>query len=96
MPTIRTRRDPGKTPGRSSKAVTPYPEEFLDCLTDAAQYIHDTYGKFPNTPTTMVLSGYVQAVHLDTDFYDTHYQPGAYLETHARHMQRWHQDEAGN
>jgi hypothetical protein len=39
-----------------------------------------------------VLSGYVQAVHLDTDFYDTHYQPGAYLPTHAHHMERWHAD----
>jgi nucleoside-diphosphate-sugar epimerase len=28
--------------------------------------------------------------HIDTEFYDEHYQPGAYLETHAKHMQRWH------
>ncbi|MCD9625184.1 hypothetical protein [Rhabdothermincola salaria] len=41
----------------------------------------------------MVLSGFVQAVHLDTGFYDTHYQPGAYLETHADHMARWHADD---
>lgn len=74
------------------RGVTPYSEEFIDCLSTAAQYIYDTYGKFPNTFTTMVLSGYVQAVHLDTDFYDTHYQPGAYLSTHAHHMERWHGD----
>jgi hypothetical protein len=87
--------DPG-TPGpwQDSKAVkqgvTPYSDEFADCLAGAAQHVYDTYGKFPNTFTTMVLSGFVQAVHLDTDFYDAHYQPGAYLETHARHMERWH------
>ncbi|WP_149181295.1 hypothetical protein [Streptomyces sp. TRM49041] len=86
------------TPGawRDTKAikqgVTPYSEEFIDCLSEVAQYIYDTYGKFPNTFTTMVLSGYVQAVHLDTDFYDTHYQPGAYLPTHQDHMERWHAD----
>jgi hypothetical protein len=86
------------TPGawQDSKAikqgVTPYSEEFIDCLSEVAQYIYDTYGKFPNTFTTMVLSGYVQAVHLDTDFYDTYYQPGAYLQTHARHMERCHAD----
>jgi hypothetical protein len=86
------------TPGawRDTKAikqgVTPYSEEFIDCLSEVAQYVYDTYGKFPNTFTTMVLSGYVQAVHLDTDFYDTHYQPGAYLPTHAHHMERWHAD----
>jgi len=86
------------TPGawRDAKAikqgVTPYSEEFIDCLSEVAQYVYDTYGKFPNTITTMVVSGYVQAVHLDTDFYDTHYQPGAYLPTHAHHMEHWHAD----
>jgi hypothetical protein len=74
------------------QGVTPYSEEFVDCLSEVAQYVYDTYGKFPNTFTTMVLSGYVQAVHLDTDFYDTHYQAGAYLPTHAHHMERWHAD----
>jgi len=89
------------TPGpwRDTKAikqgVTPYSEEFVACLADVAQHVHDTYGKFPNTFTTMVLTGYVQAVHLDTDFYDAHYQPGAYLDTHAHHMQRWHHDMHG-
>ncbi len=89
--------DPG-TPGAwkdatsVKKSVTPYSEEFVDCMSEVAQYVYDTYGKFPNTFTTMVLPGYVQAVHLDTDFYDTHYQPGAYLVTHAQHMERWHAD----
>ncbi|MGH2697311.1 MAG: hypothetical protein ACRDIW_10005 [Actinomycetota bacterium] len=77
------------------RGVTPYSEEFIDCLTDVAQYVYDTYGKFPNTFTTMVLSGFVQAVHLDTDFYDTKYQPGAYLETHAHHMEHWHRPDDG-
>jgi hypothetical protein len=29
-------------------------------------------------------------VHLDTEFYDAHYKEGAYLDTHAEHMNRWH------
>lgn len=74
------------------QGVIPYSEEFIDCLSEVAQYVYDTYGKFPNTFTTMVLSGYVQALHLDLDFYDTHYQSGAYLPTHAHHMERWHAD----
>ena len=91
VPTTRGRRGlEGRQGGQ--KGVTPYSEEFIDCLAEVAQYVYDTYGKFPNTFTTMVLPGYVQAVHLDTDFYDTHYQPGAYLETHAEHMERWHAD----
>jgi hypothetical protein len=33
---------------------------------------------------------YLQAQHLDTDFYDELFKPGAYLETHAEHQDRWH------
>jgi hypothetical protein len=77
------------------KGITPDSEEFVDYLGAVAQHVYDSYGRFPNTFTTMVLSGYVQAVHLDTGFYDTHYQPGAYLETHAKHMERWHGGDTG-
>jgi hypothetical protein len=35
---------------------------------------------------------YLQAQHLDLEFYDHFYEKGAYLETHARHMERWHLD----
>jgi hypothetical protein len=37
-----------------------------------------------------MLPGCVQAQHIDTEFYDAHYQAGAYLDTHAKHMQQWH------
>ncbi|HKX75973.1 MAG TPA: hypothetical protein VJR05_11370 [Acidimicrobiia bacterium] len=72
------------------RTVAPYQPEFVDCMTEVAQYLYDKYGKFPGTRSTIMLPGFVQAHHLDTDFYDTHYQPGAYLETHAHHMERWH------
>lgn len=86
----------GHGAGQDAKAimggVTPYSDEFVDCLAEVAQYVHDTCGKFPNTLTTMVLAGHVQAVHLDTDFYDANHQPGAYLATHRDHMTNWHTD----
>jgi hypothetical protein len=72
--------------------VTPYSEEFVDCLTEVAQYIYDKHGKFPGTFSTIVLPGYVQAVHLDNDFYDKFYKPGAYLKTHTDHMNNLHSD----
>ena len=31
-----------------------------------------------------------QALHLDTDFYDRHYQPGAYTAAIRDHMKNWH------
>ena len=72
--------------------VTPYSDEFVDCLTEVAQYIYDKYGKFPGTFSTIVLPGYVQAIHLDNEFYDKFYKPGAYLKSHAEHMKVWHNE----
>jgi hypothetical protein len=70
--------------------MTPYSDEFVDCLTEVARYVDDAHGRFPGTFTTMVLTGCVQAVHLDTEFYDAHYGEGAYLPAHAEHFARWH------
>ena len=38
----------------------------------------------------MIISTYLQAHHLDLDFYDKFHKPGAYLQTHAQHMEKWH------
>jgi hypothetical protein len=81
---------PWKDAAGIKAGVDPYSEEFVECLGEVAQYIYDTHGRFPSTYTTMVLTGYVQAVHIDTDYYDTHFQPGAYLATHRDHWSRWH------
>jgi hypothetical protein len=40
-------------------------------------------------PTIYILT-YLQAHHLDLDFYDNYFKPGSYLKTHAQHMARWH------
>lgn len=90
-----TTSGPWKDTARVKRGVTPYSEEFVACLGEVAQYIYDTRGRFPATFSTIVMPGFVQAVHLDTDYYDTHYQPGAYLPTHADHWQRWHAGGAG-
>jgi hypothetical protein len=81
---------PWKRAAEIKRTVEPYSEEFVDCLGEIAQYVHDKHGKFPGTLTTLVLPGFIQAHHIDTEFYDAHYLPGAYLEAHANHMQRWH------
>ena len=81
---------PWRDSGAVKRSVAPYSEEFVDCLSSVAQYIYDKHGKFPGIRSTMVLPGFVQAHHLDTDFYDAHYRDGAYLATHAGHMQGWH------
>ena len=81
---------PWKRTEEVKRSVTPYSDEFVECMAEVAQYVLDTYGKFPGTVPTIALTGYVQAHHIDTEFYDQHFKPGAYLETHARHMEQWH------
>lgn len=80
-------------PYKQNKAIrskaAPMDEAFIDCVTTMAQYIQDTFGRFPATVPAIFTLMYLQAHQLDTDFYDTHFQPGAYLKTHADHQKNW-------
>jgi hypothetical protein len=68
-------------------------EDFTECVATMAQYIHDRFGKFPGTVPSIFCLTYLQAHHLDLEFYDHHFSPGAYLRTHAEHMARWHEED---
>jgi hypothetical protein len=81
---------PWREPGGVKATVSPYSDEFVDCLAEVAGYLYGRFGKFPGVRSTIVLPGYVQAHHIDTDFYDAHYGEGAYLPSHAEHLERWH------
>ena len=72
------------------KTVEPYSQDFVDCMSEVAQYIYQKFGKFPGLRSTIMMPGFVQAHHLDTDFYDMYYKKGSYLQTHAEHMEKWH------
>lgn len=65
-------------------------EEFKECVTLMAQYTYEQFGRCPATASSVFVMMYLQAHHLDTEFYDKHFGPGAYLETHASHLQSWH------
>jgi len=73
-------------------AAERFSDEFKACVTLQGQYILATFGKFPGTVPTVFCLNYVQAHHLDLDFYDRFFKPGAYLRTHGEHMDRWHGD----
>jgi hypothetical protein len=81
-------------PWSESAAVRGAAERFTDqfkaCVALQAQYVLDKFGKFPGTVPSIFLLNYVQAHHLDLDFYDRFFKPGAYLRAHAEHMDRWH------
>lgn len=63
---------------------------FRDCVVTMARHVYDRHGRIPATFSSMYAFTYLQAHHLDLEFYDRHFGPGAYLETHAQHMERWH------
>jgi len=81
---------PWKDSVKVRSAAQVHSEEFRECVALQAQYVLDTFGKFPGTVPSIFLITYLQAHHLDLEFYDTFYKPGAYLKTHARHMTQWH------
>jgi hypothetical protein len=62
----------------------------LDAAKAMCTYIWETYGRFPAMLDPMMMNIWFQAHHLDTDFYDCHYPPGAYQETIRTHMHDWH------
>jgi hypothetical protein len=83
---------PWKDTRKVRSAAQVHDERFRECVALQAQYVYDTFGKFPGTVPSMFLIMYLQAHHLDLDFYDTFYKPGAYLKTHAMHMAKWHSE----
>ncbi|HEV2956023.1 MAG TPA: hypothetical protein VGX95_07880 [Xanthobacteraceae bacterium] len=65
-------------------------DEGLACTKAVCNYIYETYGRFPGSLDAMHLMWVLQAHHIDTDFYDRFFRPGAYGPTHAAHLATWH------
>jgi hypothetical protein len=85
---------PWRESGRVRASAQLHDEEFKACVATMAQFVHDRFGKYPGTVPSVFCLTYLQAHHLDLEFYDHHFQPGAYLRTHAEHLARWHEDAA--
>jgi hypothetical protein len=81
---------PWKDTAKVRGSAQVYSEEFKECVASMAQYVYDKFGKFPGTVPSIYTHMFLQAHHLDLDFYDHHFKPGAYLETHVQHMDQWH------
>lgn len=70
--------------------------ETIAIVKDYCQYIHDTYGRFPAHLDPMYQRLTCQAQHVDLDFYDTYYPPGAVTQQHVDHFRRWHPEICGH
>lgn len=83
---------PHTTPNDEFDKSTPQvSDEGIECVKDICRYIYETYGKFPAHNDTMHLLYFIQACHLDLDFYHSHFKEGAYLPTHRDHFRNWHE-----
>ncbi len=83
---------PWKESTRVRSSAQVHTEEFKECVAIMAQYIYDRFGKFPGTVPSIFVLTYLQAHHLELEFYDHYFGQGAYLRTHADHMARWHSE----
>ena len=65
-------------------------DETIEIVVAFCTYVYETYGRFPAFIDPMFVRLVLQAHHLDLEFYDRHYEPGAYATAHRDHMARWH------
>lgn len=54
----------------------------IQIVRDVANYIHDTYGRFPAFVDPMYMRLVFQAMHIDPEFYDLYYPKGSYSDVH--------------
>jgi len=64
----------------------------LDQVKAYCNYVYETYGRFPATSDTKLVPIWLQAHHLDLDFYDKHHPREMVTEAQRRHVERWHQE----
>lgn len=80
-------------PDRVVNAVPrPHPDT-VELVKDYCQYVFDTYGRFPAYIDPMYQRLTCQGQHVDPDFYERYYPPGALTDQHLSHFSRWHPAE---
>lgn len=74
-------------------------ETTIQIVKDVANYIYDTYGRFPAFVDPMYMRLVFQAMNIDVEFYDKFYPQGSYSERHMdafqSHTGAGHQAAAG-
>jgi hypothetical protein len=86
---------PYKEPDRVIAQIQRPDAETIELVKDYCRYVHETYGRFPAFVDPMYQRLTCQAQHVDPDFYEEHYPPGALTDQHQAHFRRWHPELAG-
>jgi hypothetical protein len=85
---------PYREPDRIANAIPRPHEDTVELVKAYCQYAFDTYGRFPVYLDPMYQRLTCQAQHVDPDFYEEYYPPGALTHQHREHMSRWHPELA--
>jgi hypothetical protein len=79
-----------RDPGSVAAAARPPSQATVDATVAYCEYVVGRYGRFPAyAPPFRTVLGY-QASHVDLEYYERRFRPGAVSETQRRHVERWH------
>jgi hypothetical protein len=70
-------------------------ENTIQIVKDVANYIYDTYGRFPAFVDPMYMRLVFQAMNIDVEFYDKYYPKGSYSEMHLEKFLSNHPEARG-
>jgi hypothetical protein len=85
---------PYKQPDRVMAQIQRPDAETIAMVKDYCSYVYETYGRFPAYVDPMYQRLTCQAQHVDPDFYEHNYPPGALTPQHTEHFRRWHPELA--
>jgi len=78
-------------PDKYTRAAWVEPMEAVEIAQDVANYIYDTYGRFPRIFNPILCEHFVQTLHMDLDFYDRYQVEGSLWSEQRNHMRNWHE-----
>jgi len=85
---------PYTTPDKHLMMAPKPTETTIQIVKDVANYIYDTYGRFPAFVDPMYMRLVFQSMHIDPDFYDEYYPKGSYSDRHIETFLAHHPEEA--
>jgi hypothetical protein len=90
-PNPRAVHRPFLDPEKYTRAAWLEPIEAVEIAKDVANYIYDTYGRFPRLFNPILCESFVQTLHMDLDFYDKYLVPGSLWTEQREHIRNWHE-----
>jgi hypothetical protein len=84
-----------QNPEQVQASIPEYSEANIQAVIGYCEYVMKRYGQFPANYGALRTLMAFQVHHIDRDFYDRFYRPGAYTDAHVAHFGRWHPEAPG-